>query len=49
MSNRIQIYFSKLFSNIILKNRIVATVLYTISGQLAEFKKKMNITLNQDI
>lgn len=43
------IFFSKLFSSIILDNEIVATVLYRISLQLSEFKSKIDNTLNTDI
>ena len=47
--DKITIFFSKLFSNIILQNKIVATVLYNISKQLVVFKNKLDVQLNNDI
>jgi hypothetical protein len=47
--SNIEIFFSKLFSPIILKNLIVSTILYNISKQLAQFKIKIDNTLNNDI
>lgn len=47
--NRIEIFFSKLFPNIILKNEIVSTILYNVNILLVEFKKKIDYKLNTDI
>jgi len=47
--DKIVIFFSKMFSNVILQNKIVATVLYNISNQLVVFKNKLDIQLNNDI
>lgn len=49
MNEKIEIYFSKLFSNVILKNKIVCTILYTLSQQLKEFDIKIKNTINEDI
>lgn len=49
MDEKIEIYFSKLFSNVILKNKIVSTILYTISQQIKEFDEKIKLTINEDI
>lgn len=49
MNEKIEIYFSKLFSNVILKNKIVSTILYTISQQIKEFDEKIKLTINEDI
>ena len=47
--SNIEIFFSKLFSSIILKNRIVATIIYNIGLKLKEFKSKADIQVNEDI
>lgn len=47
--NRVEIFFTKMFSNIIFENRIVSTILYTLTQQLKEFQKKLDIKLNEDI
>jgi hypothetical protein len=47
--NKIQIFFSKLFAMIILKNEIVATIVYNIMLQITDFDKKMKNKLNKDI
>jgi hypothetical protein len=47
--NKIEIFFSKLFANYILKNEIVATILYVVSKNMVEFKTKIDKTLNTDI
>jgi hypothetical protein len=49
MSERALIFFSKLFPNFILKNKIVATVLNTINKEIATFKIKFDNVLNEDI
>jgi hypothetical protein len=49
VSQKIQIFFTKLFSNKILENEVVATVLYVVSLKLNEFKTKMDNTLNTQI
>ena len=49
MNEKIEIYFSKLFSNVILKNKIVSTILYIISQQIKEFDEKIKLTINEDI
>lgn len=49
MDEKIEIYFSKLFSNVILKNKIVSTILYNISQQIKEFDEKIKLTINEDI
>lgn len=49
MPSKIQIFFSKLFSKIILENRIVATILYTVGKEVSSFKIKMEKTLDTDI
>jgi hypothetical protein len=46
---QIQIYFTKLFTSIILKNEIVATIIYNISLQISDFDVKMKQKLNKDI
>lgn len=46
---RTMIFFSKLFPKFILQNKIVATVLYTISKKIATFKLKFDNILNEDI
>lgn len=49
MYKKIEIYFSKMFSSIILKNNIVATILYVVKENLIIFKDKLDKTLNTDI
>jgi len=49
MTSKIEIFFIKLFSNKILENEVVSTVLYVISKKLTEFKTKMDNILNTDI
>lgn len=49
MITKIEIYFSKLFANVILKNKIVSTVLYNVSQQIKEFNRKLDIVTNEDI
>lgn len=49
MNSKIGIFFSKLFSSIILENEIVSTILYNVSKQLSQFKTKIDNTLNTDI
>lgn len=49
MISKVEIFFSKLFANVILNNKIVSTVLYTLSQQLKEFDKRLDIKLNEDI
>lgn len=46
---KVEIYFSQLFSKVILKNSIVATILYTVLKKIIVFKTKMENTLNNDI
>jgi hypothetical protein len=48
-TSKIRIFFSKLFSNIILKNQIVATVLYIVATKVQEYKEKQDFVLNEDI
>jgi len=49
MYKKIEIYFSKMFSSIILKNNVVATILYVVKENLIIFKDKLDKTLNTDI
>ncbi len=49
MKNKIETYFSKAFSIIILKNTIVASILYVIKLKLVTFKIKIDKVLNTDI
>ncbi len=49
MYTKVTTFFIKLFSNKILENEIVSTVLYVISVELEKFKIKMNNNLNTDI
>jgi hypothetical protein len=46
---KIEAFFSKFFSNIILKNKVVATVLYTIQQQIKTYKTTFDNNLNTDI
>lgn len=46
---KFETFFSKLFSNIILKNKIVSSVLYIVMQQVKAFNKKLNIVINEDI
>lgn len=46
---RIEIFFSNLFPKLILRKKLVATVLYVISKHVTNFKTKMDLTLNTDI
>jgi len=48
-NSRINIFFSKLFSPVILKNEIVSTVLYVVGVKIAKIKNTIDITLNNDI
>lgn len=48
-NSKIFIFFSKLFSNKILENEIVSTVIYVIGKELEKFQTKINNTLNNDI
>ena len=43
------IVFSKMFANIILRNKIVATVLYMISEQIKVMNRKIDLQTNLDI
>lgn len=47
--NKFEVFFSKLFPNIILKNEIVATILYNINNLMVKFKEKIDYKLNTDI
>lgn len=47
--NKIEILFSKFFSNKILENEIVSTIVYIISKYLVVLKTKIDNTLNNDI
>lgn len=49
MSTKIEIYFSKMFATIILKNQIVATILFIVKEKLKNFKITIDNTLNNDI
>ena len=49
MITKIEIFFSNLFSPIILKNKIVATVLYKLSLQIKEINNKIDLIINDDI
>ena len=46
MSTKIEIYFSKMFATIILKNQIVATILFIVKEKLKNFKITIDNTLN---
>ena len=48
-NSKIEIFFAKLFSSKIFENEIVSTVLYVVSKKLADFKEKMDNTLNTQI
>jgi hypothetical protein len=48
-TENIKPFFSGLFANLILKNKIVATVLSAIKGEMYIFKKEMDYQLNDDI
>lgn len=47
--SKIAIFFSKLFSTLILKNELVSTVLYSIVLQLEAFKEQLDADTNEDI
>jgi hypothetical protein len=47
--NKIEIFFSKMFSTIILKNEIVSTILYNIMLQISDFDIKIKNRINKDI
>lgn len=47
--SRVEVFFAKLFSSVILKNKIVSTVLYTISKQVQQFSQQINKRTNIDI
>ena len=47
--SNIEIFFSKLFSPVILKNTIVDTIIYIIGLRLKDFKRKADIMVNEDI
>jgi hypothetical protein len=46
---KIEIFFSKLFPLIILKNEIVGTIVNVIMRQLKEYDQKIKNKLNTDI
>jgi hypothetical protein len=46
---KIEIFFSKLFPTIILKNEIVGTILKFVMLQFKEFDEKIKNKLNTDI
>jgi hypothetical protein len=45
----IQIFFSNLFPKLILKNRIVATIIYNIGVKFGQMKDESDILTNTDI
>lgn len=47
--SKIEIFFSGLISKIILRNPIVATIIYNLGILLTETKTKIDNTLNTDI
>jgi hypothetical protein len=47
--NKIQLFFSRLFPNIILKNRIVATIVYNTGIRLSQMKHELDTITNTDI
>lgn len=46
---KIEIFFSRLFATVILKNKIVATIFLVLSKELKVFKRRMDVTINNDI
>jgi len=48
-TSNIEIFFASLFPKIILKNEIIATIVYNISLRLTSIKKKIDNTTNTDI
>ncbi len=47
--SKIEIFFSGLISRIILRNTIVATIIYNLGLLLTKTKSKIDNTLNTDI
>jgi hypothetical protein len=48
-NSKFETFFSKLFSQIILNNEIVATIIYVVSKKLQYQKNKIDNILNTDI
>jgi hypothetical protein len=48
-TNNIQSFFSNLFPKLILKNKIVATIIYNIGLKFSDMKDKTDIITNTDI
>ena len=49
MPTKLEIFFSKLLSGNILKIPLVATILLVLSKELKVFKRKLDVTINNDI
>ena len=48
-NSKTEIFFSNMFSIMILKNEIVATILYVIGYKASKFKEDFDKKLNTDI
>ena len=48
-TSKIEIFFTGLFPTIVLKNTIVATIIYNIGLKLNVFKTEIDNTINTDI
>jgi hypothetical protein len=48
-SSKIEIFFSNLFSKIILTNEIVATILYVVGYKTGKYKEYIDKKLNTDV
>lgn len=45
----VEIFFSKLFSEVILDNHIVKKILQEVMSKVVRFNNKMNCLLNRDV
>lgn len=48
-NSKIEAFFANLFSKIILKNEIVATILYVVGYKAGKFKESFDKKLNTDV
>lgn len=49
MKNNFAIFFTSLFPNIILENKIISTIVYNLSIRFLDVKTKVEQNLNNDI
>lgn len=47
--SNLQVMYFRMMSKFIFDNEIVSTIVYNISKYLDEFKRKMDLTINNDI